>query len=185
MFGPPLAEDSSFGFSSLIWQTRDADERLPGCWLRWMRRFFLTAPVVFGALATWKILEQTSPIWAAFFTLLATALPPTYHALKIDSAINSYASLAGEFTHLRDRFRQAALVCSQRPFSEFEADSKPLFERLEKARCHMLTPPERCFKRARRKHKDVRYHHDYDERTNAALEGDGVAHLTAPHSGHP
>lgn len=154
-------------------------------WLRWIQRFFLTAPVVFGALATWKILAQTSPTGAAFFTLLATVLPPTYHALKIDAAINNYTSLAGEFTNLRDRFRQAALVCSGKAFSEFEADSKPLFERLEKARGHMLTPPEWCFKLARRKHKDGHYHHDYDERTNAAtaLEGDGVAHQAAPHSG--
>jgi hypothetical protein len=73
---------------------------------------------------------------------------------------------------------EAYLVCFRNPFSEFEADSKPLFERLEKARSHMLTPPEWCFKLARRKHKDGHYHHDYDERTNVAtaLERDGVAH---------
>ena len=151
-------------------------------WLRWIQRFFLTAPIVFGALATWKILAQTSPTWAAFFTLLATVLPPTYHALKIDVAINGYTSLAGEFTNLRDRFRQVALVSSQKPFSEFEADSKPLFGRLERARDHMLTPPEWCFKLARRKHKAGHYHHDYDERpkVTTALVGNGEANQARP-----
>lgn len=131
--------------------------------LRWIRRFFLTAPVVFGALATWKILVQTSPAWAAVFTLLATVLPATYHALKIDSAIARYRSLAGEFTNLRDRFRMAALIDSEKPFEEFEDNAKPLFDRLENARRPMLTPPEWCFWLARRKHKKGHYHHDYDQ----------------------
>jgi hypothetical protein len=114
-------------------------------------------------------------------------LPPTYHALKIDAAINAYTSLAAEFTNLRDRFRQAALVSSRKPFPEFEADSKTLFERLEKARGHMLTPPEWCFRLARRKHKDGHYHHDYDERTkdSKASEEDDVARHATPHSGRP
>jgi len=136
--------------------------------LRWIRRFFLTAPVVFGALATWKILIQTSPTWAAVFTLLATALPATYHALKIDSAITEYRSLAGEFTNLRDRFRRAALIDSQKPFAEFEADAKPLFDCQDKARRAMLTPPEWCFWLARRKHKKGHYCHDYDQQAQLA-----------------
>ena len=40
----------------------------------------------------------------------------------------------------------------------------------------MLTPPEWCFKLARRKHKDGHYHHDYDERTNAASQDGCLAH---------
>jgi len=47
---------------------------------------------------------------AAFLTLLATAIPPAYRASKLDSAIDDYTLLAGEFTNLRDRFRQAALA---------------------------------------------------------------------------
>jgi hypothetical protein len=54
--------------------------------------------------------------------LLATASPPAYRASKLDSAIDDYTLLAGEFTNLRDRFRQAAL----KPFEQFEAETKPL-----------------------------------------------------------
>jgi len=156
-------------------------------WLRWIQRFFLAVPVAFGALATWKILAQTSPMCAAFFTLLATAIPPTYHALKIDAAIDKYTRLAGEFTNLRDRFRQAALINSQKSFSAFEADCKPLFERFEKARKQMLTPPEWCFKLARRKHKAGHYHHDYDERSDVttALDGGREANQAAPYPSRP
>lgn len=71
--------------------------------------------------------------------------------------------LAGEFTNLRDRFRQAALIGCHKPFPEFEADMKLLFERLEKARGRMLTPHDWCF--ATRKHHAGHYKHDYDRPT--------------------
>ena len=71
--------------------------------------------------------------------------------------------LTGEFTNLRDRFRQAALIASHRPFSDFDAEARQLMERLEKARSRALTPPEWCFKLAQRKHKAGHYSHDYDE----------------------
>jgi hypothetical protein len=77
--------------------------------------------------------------------------------------------LAGEFTNLRDRFRQAALISSKKPFTEFEADTKPLFARLEKARSRTLTPPDWCFKLARRKIEAGDYAHDYDEKSGGGL----------------
>lgn len=131
--------------------------------LRWARLFCLVAPVVFGALATWQVLTGF-PVWAAVFTLLATVIPPAYRASRFDSEIEDYQSLAGEFTNLRDRFRQAALISSKKSFAEFEADTKPLFARLEKARGRTLTPPDWCFKRARRKIEAGHYTHDYDEK---------------------
>jgi hypothetical protein len=102
--------------------------------LRWARTCCLVAPVIFGAVATWKMLAQTSPIWAAVFTLLAPAIPPAYRASKTDGEIQECANLAGEFTNLRDRFRQAGMISSQKQFAEFEADTKPLLDRLEIAR---------------------------------------------------
>jgi hypothetical protein len=143
-------------------------------WLRWLRGiqvFFQVSPVAFGALATWKIVAQTSPTWGAVFAvfaLLATAIPPAYRASKIDPAIAEYTTAAGEFTNLRDRFRQAALISSHKPFPEFEADTKLLIERLEKVRARALTPPEWFFVLARRKHRAGHYHHDHDEKKDAA-----------------
>lgn len=67
-------------------------------WLRWLKRFRLfceVAPIVFGALATWKIVSQTSPTWAAVFTLLATVIPPVYKASKADRAIDDYTTATG------------------------------------------------------------------------------------------
>jgi hypothetical protein len=131
--------------------------------LRWTRTVFWVAPVVCGAIATAKIVAQTSPISAAVFSLLATVIPLAYRATQIDHVIEDYELLAGEFTNLRDRFRQAATVSSQKPFPEFEAEVKPLIDRLEKARHRSLAPPEWCFLLARRKHKANHYQHNYDE----------------------
>lgn len=131
--------------------------------LRWVRTICLIAPVVFGAIATWKIITQSSPIWTAVFALLATVIPPVYRASKLDQAIGDYETLAGEFTNLRDRFRQLANISSQKPFAEFEAEAKPMFVRLEKARGHVLAPPDWTFRLAQRKHKSGHYRHDYDD----------------------
>jgi hypothetical protein len=129
--------------------------------LRWTRTFLVVAPIIFGALATWKILADSS-VWAAVLTLLATALPPVYRASKLDTAIDDYTTLAGEFTNLRDRFRQVALISSHKTFAEFEADTKPLIQRLEKARSRALAPPNWCFRAARRSIEAGKYTHDYD-----------------------
>jgi hypothetical protein len=135
-------------------------------WLRFLkvfRTFSMTSPIIFGALATWKVVSQTSPIWGAIFTLLATVIPPVYRAMKVDASIEEYTTATGEFTNLRDRFRQAALISSHKPFPEFDADAKPLLDRLEKARRRALTPPEWSFWLARRKHRDGHYKHDCEE----------------------
>jgi hypothetical protein len=130
--------------------------------LRWTRTLCLVAPVIFGALATWQVLTGSYPILAAVFTLLTTVIPPAYKASGIDASIQDYQSLAGEFTNLRDRFRQAALISSKKSFAEFEADTRPLIERLEKARSRTLTPPDWYFKLARRKIKAGDYTHSKD-----------------------
>ena len=134
-------------------------------WLRWLRcvrTFCVVGPIIFGALATWKLLADV-PTWSAVFMLLTTAIPPAYRASKTDAAIEEYTTLTGEFTNLRDRFRQAALITSQKAFAEFDAEAKTLMDRLEKARRRALTPPEWCFWLARKKHKAGHYIHDYDQ----------------------
>ena len=139
-------------------------------WLRWLRRFrTLTnvTPVVFGALATWKIVEQGSPVSAAVCTFLATIIPPVYLAAKGNEAIAAYTAAAGEFANLRDQFRLVAEGAGTQSFAELEGRAKPLFERLERARSLVLTPPEWCFIAAQRKYKAGDYRHDYDEHRSA------------------
>jgi hypothetical protein len=130
--------------------------------LRGIRVFCVVAPIVFGALATWKLLAD-SPAWSAVFVLLATVIPPAYRASTVEASIHDYALLAGEMTNLRDRFRQVATIDAYKSFAEFELAAKPLFDRLENARNRALTPPEWCFKVARGKHKVGHYAYDYDE----------------------
>jgi hypothetical protein len=130
--------------------------------LRSIRTVLVVAPIAFGALATWKLLADNSAWAAAVFTLLTTAIPPAYRASRLDASIDDYTQLAGEFTNLRDRFRQAAWISSHKAFADFEADAKPLIARLEKARSRALTPPNWCFKRAQRTIKADNYTHDYD-----------------------
>jgi hypothetical protein len=133
-------------------------------YLRWFRVAFLTLPVIFGAVATWKIAERAAPIGTAFCTLLATTLPLIYRATKLDDTIRKYERRAGQFTNLRDDFRRIAEIGINKDFAAFEKDSKPLFARLRKAREPMLTPPEWCFAIAQRKIQGGHYHHDYDIR---------------------
>src|SRR5437879_2251345 len=56
-------------------------------WLRCLsgiRSFCTITPVVFGALATWKIVAEGSPTSAAVFVLLATVIPPAYRASRVE-----------------------------------------------------------------------------------------------------
>jgi hypothetical protein len=135
-------------------------------WLSWLRGIrtvvFVVLPIVCGSLATWKLLTQTSPELAALCTLLATVLPVVYRAVKLDTQIESYAKMAGTFTNLRDRFRYCANVASKKPFAEFEAEAKPYFDQMDKARSQALTPHPIAFWLAQRKHKSGDYHHEYD-----------------------
>jgi len=131
--------------------------------LRWTNIAFTVAPIIFGALATWKLLAD-SPLWAAVFTLLATVLPPVYKAINIEETIKDYERHAGEFMNLRDRFRQAKLIGSQKPLAEFEAEVQVLMARMEKARSRVLAPPNWSFRRARKQIEGGTYTHDHDLR---------------------
>jgi hypothetical protein len=101
-------------------------------------------------------------LFTAICAFLAGLLPAIYTALKLDDHLDESKHLAGEFKNLQDRFRQAALVSSRKPFAEFEADVKPLIDRLEQARATSLTAPEWCFKRAQKKIKKGDYDFDLD-----------------------
>ncbi|MGO9120695.1 MAG: hypothetical protein ACLQPD_24165 [Desulfomonilaceae bacterium] len=134
--------------------------------LRTMRVIFVVVPLVLGSLAGWKLLVGTELAWVkvatAICAFLAGLFPLVHAAVKLDRHITQSGKLAGEFKNLQDRFRQAALVSSKKSFSEFSQDVKPLIERLEKARSYSVTPPEWCFRRAKRKIKFGDYTFDID-----------------------
>jgi hypothetical protein len=136
-------------------------------WLRILRlvRALLSAvAVVCAVLAARKALLHEYELTMAIFALVAAALPPLQRALGLDAAIDLYAKLSSEFTNLEGSFRRAAAITSQKPFDEFEAETAPLFARLDKARSPSVTPPEFCFRLARRKKQKGHYTFDYDEK---------------------
>ncbi|HMK37656.1 MAG TPA: hypothetical protein VK463_21465 [Desulfomonilaceae bacterium] len=138
-------------------------------WLKFLRATkvaFIAVPLLLGAFAGWKFLTSFDAQWVRVATALsafiAGLLPSIYSALKIDDHIEECRHLAGEFKNLQDRLRQAALVSSKKPFSEFQEDVKPVMERLEKARSRSVTAPEWCFRRAKTKIKSGDYVFDID-----------------------
>lgn len=138
-------------------------------WLRVLRVLkivFATVPLILGSMASWKLLT-TSDLGAiklllALFSFLAGIMPTIYSAIKLDEHIGHASHLAGDFKNLQDRFRQAALVSSKKPFVEFEKDFNFLLEQLEKARSFSITPPGWCFRRAQAKIKKGDYDFDVD-----------------------
>jgi hypothetical protein len=127
-------------------------------WLRSKRRiraFFIVAPLLLGSIAGWKLLTELNlesvRLITSVLAFLAGLLPSIYAALKLDDQIEICANLASEFKNLQDRFRQAALIYPHRSCQEFEAEFDRLVNRLEQARLHSLTPPERFFKAAQKK----------------------------------
>jgi hypothetical protein len=145
-----------------------------------MKIFFTVVPLMLGSLAGWKLLTTSSlksvKLLSAVSAFIAGLLPSIYSALKLDDHLEECKTLAGEFKNLQDRFRQAALVSSKKPFGEFEADVKPLVERLERARSASVTAPDWFFRRAQKKIQSG----DYD--FNVDAEGiDGGANPPAGH----
>jgi hypothetical protein len=133
-------------------------------WLRcarYIKVFFIVAPLVLGSVASWKLLTGVDlaavQVFTAVAAFLAGLLPSIYSALKFDDHLEESKHLAAEFKNLQDRFRQAALVSARKPFGEFEADVKPLIDRLEQARAASFTAPEWCFKLAQKKVKKGDY----------------------------
>src|SRR6267154_1729057 len=108
-------------------------------WLRWVRCakiVFIVVPLMLGSLATWDILTgvdlKSVKVFTAVCAFLEGLLPTIYSALKFDDHLEECKHLAGEFKNMQDRFRQAALVSSRKPFPDFEKDVEPLMLRLEK-----------------------------------------------------
>ena len=143
-------------------------------WIRERRRIrsvFTVVPLLLGTLASWKVLTETElaevKVLVSICAFVAGLMPSIYAALKYDDQLEESVAAAAEFKSLQDRFRQAALVASKKPFADFEAEFKALMDRFDLARARGLTAPERHFRAAQKKVKSGDYTFDVD------IENDG------------
>jgi hypothetical protein len=137
-------------------------------WLRFLKavRALLWAGAALGsALAASHILRGAPDmkLLMAAAALAGVLLPGIGRALRLEAAIRDYTDAAGRFKNLQGEFRRARLVWSNKPFAEFDAEARKLFKAMNDARKPSLTPPEWCFRLARRKINAGHYVHDADE----------------------
>jgi hypothetical protein len=135
-------------------------------WLRAQRcveRTFVVLPIIFGAISTWYAFDDTVPYskWiTATCALLAGLLPAIYKALELDVHVETISRAAGEYTNLRDRFRQLSKLGPTMSVESFQEAFDTLMRRLEDVRRLGLAPPERFFLKARAKIKAGHYDPD-------------------------
>jgi hypothetical protein len=139
-------------------------------WLREARRWrvlFIVTPIIFGAIASWSVLQQPDNAWAIWITaaagLIAGVFPAVREALDLDLHVDEISRIASQFKNLQDRFRIAADTGPDKAHEVFEAEVRDLMERLDEARKASVTPPERCFKKAQEKIKAGHYDFSVDE----------------------
>ncbi|MFY9330039.1 MAG: hypothetical protein WAO76_18775 [Georgfuchsia sp.] len=136
-------------------------------WLKEIRVYriaFITLPIIFGSIASAKILLK-EPCWdwvPAIAALLAGLFPAIFKALNLDVSIKAISDSAHRFGVLRDRFRQASLIGATKPAAELEEEFKPLMDRMDETRGACLAIPERHFKKAQRKIGSGHYDFDVD-----------------------
>jgi hypothetical protein len=137
-------------------------------WLRCLRviRALLWGGGAVGSISAASHILQGTPEAKALMAAAALAgvlLPGLGRALGLDAMIKDYADLAGKFKNLQGEFRRARLIWSHKPLAEFEVETRRLIKTMNDARKPSLTPPDWCFKLARRKIRDGHYSHAVDE----------------------
>ncbi len=136
-------------------------------WLKEIRVYriaFITLPIIFGSIASAKILLK-EPDWdwvTAIAALLAGLFPSIFKALDLDVSVKAISDAAHRFEVLRDRFRQASLIGAMKPTAELEEEFKLLMERMDETRGASLAIPERHFSVAQKKIGGGHYDFDVD-----------------------
>ena len=144
-------------------------------WLRTARIVnvvFVVVPILLGGAAGLAVLEGTT--WGALLALVAGFFPAVREALKLDPHIGHIKDVAGEFKNLQDAFRNAALVTAPSDAEKADALFGELMARMDAARLQGVTPPEWCFRSARKKIQSGHYDFTVDE---------GVFGYEAPQAG--
>lgn len=131
------------------------------------RAAMLIAPIILGGFASSQILvafgDEGGKLIGALCALLAGFFPAIFKALNLDVHLESIANAAGEFTNLRDRFRQAANIKAHAPYEEFQAEFEALMDRMDAIRKTAPPAPEWCFKQAQAKISGGDYDFDIDQ----------------------
>lgn len=125
----------------------------------WLRTLKIIRACLWGIGAIGSIVSassilkgaQVDPIVIAALALTGVLMPGLVKALRLDAAIKDYAVAAASFKNLQGEFRRAARVWSNKSFLEFEADARKAIKAMNETRKPSLTPPEWCFRRARKK----------------------------------
>jgi hypothetical protein len=134
--------------------------------LRIIRALLWTGGAAGSIIAAAHILRDdsgTGKIIAAGCALAGVLLPAIGRSLGLDSSIKDYSGAASGFKNLQGEFRRARLVLSHKSFREYETEARPLFKKMNELRQLSLTPPEVCFRLARRKIKAGHYNFDAAE----------------------
>lgn len=131
-------------------------------WLRWLKSFRALLWAIGGVaslVAASHILEGGSDgrIAAAGAALAGVVLPALVRLLRLDAAIRNYGNAAAKLKDLQHEFGLLADVWSLKEFPEFEREARKTLIAMSDARKQSLTPPELCFKLARRKIKSGNY----------------------------
>jgi len=141
-------------------------------WLRCLRvvkMLLVGLPLIFGSIASGKLLvggpKDTAQYFPALCSFLASVIPSLYVALKFDERLEECVRLSAEFKNLRDEFRYAANVHSLKAPSQFQAEVDKSLQKLHEARKASFTAPEWCFKWAQRKIAAGHYAFGVDEQT--------------------
>ena len=136
-------------------------------WLRFLKaiRAALWVGAAIGSTMAASHILSGNPdmkLFMAAASLAGVLLPGIGRALRLDTLIREYRDAAGKFKNLQGEFRRARLVWSKLEFVEFEGEARKLFRAMNDARKPSFTPPELCFRLARRKIKGGDYAHDSD-----------------------
>lgn len=119
------------------------------------KNVFIVAPIILGGLASSQILTDSSQSWtnyvAAGLALLAGFFPAIFEALGMDMRVREIGTAAGEFTNLRDRFRQLGNIGSDMDFDELNPAFEQLMDRMDAARKVSPPLPEKYFNQGRQK----------------------------------
>jgi hypothetical protein len=128
---------------------------------------FIVAPILLGGVAGSQILGLIGESWGQaiglFCGLLAGFFPAIYSGLEMGMHVEEIGRAAGEYTNLRDRFRNLAHVKALDSFDEFNSAFEVLMDRKDAVRANAPTAPEWCFKRAQQKMNKGDYEFEVDE----------------------
>lgn len=132
-------------------------------WLRWLktvRAFLWACGGICSIAAASHILRGDAEhfrIVGAGAALAGVALPALIRTLRLDRMIRNYSASAARFKNLQGEFRRLSLVWSHGDIQKFEQEARRTFAAMSEARKPSLTPPEICFRLARRKIKAGHY----------------------------